>query len=216
MKLSNLVQGWVSHAWKKEEALNDIIKLQKYFIILLCVVSLIFFIGWQTAPSRLTIYIPPDIQNGTTMKAGTIPSPLVYSFAYEIWQELNFWPKDGEADYEKNINDYWPYITPKFKTELLDEAHELKVSGQLQRIRYLQGKNGAAFEVTNVKKLGNDTWEVDLNMRLTEYKNNQPVKDINIIYPLKVTRVNVPTRINPFGLAIAGFVSEPKRLETYI
>ena len=216
MNMSKLYQGWISNAWKKEDVLQDIIKLQKYCIVILCVVSAAFFIGWQTAPSRLTVYIPPDLQNGTTMKVGTIPLPLIYSFAYETWQELNYWPKDGEIDYVKNINDYWPYLTPKFKTELLAEFGELKSSGQLQRIRYLQGKSGAAYEPANVKKLGNDTWEVDLEMRLTEYKNNQAVKDITIVYPLKVTRVNVPSGINPFGLAIAGFVSDPKRIDTYI
>lgn len=209
-------RGWITHAWRKEDADNDVIQLQKCVIILLFILCVAFSLGWMTSPSRLTIYVPPDIQNGATIKVGTVPLPLIYSFAYEVWQEMNYWPVDGESDYKKNISTYVPYLTPRFKSELLQEYGELKSSGQLQRIRYLQGLSGAAYDATNVKQLSSNTWEVDLTMRLTEYKNNQPVKDLEIIYPLKVIRTNVSPRNNPYGLAIAGFMSEPKRTNTYI
>jgi len=214
--MSSNFKGWVIQAWKKEDADAQVIKLQKTFIYILAVLSLIFSIGWMSAPSRLTVYIPPEIQNGATLKVGSIPAPLIYSFAYEIWQELNYWPKEDGDDYLKNIHRYWSYLTPKFKSELIAEEKDLRLSGQLQRIRSLQGLSGAAFESVNVKKLGNDTWEVDLRMRLSEYKNGQPVKDIEIIYPLRVTRINVSPQNNPYGLALDGFISEPERLQTYI
>lgn len=207
---------WVKHIWKKEDADARVIQLQKYGICFLLLISLSFFIGWLTAPSRLTVYIPPDIQNGATVKAGSIPTSLIYSFTYEIWQELNYWPEENGDDYDKNIQTYWAYLTPQFKSVLLEDAAELKKTGQLQRIRYLQGISGAAFNATHVKKLGNDTWEVDLTMRLSEYKNNQVVKDVEIVYPLKITRVNVSPQNNPYGLAMAGFVTEPYRIKTYL
>ena len=216
MSISKQYNGWITHAWRKEDALEQIIKAQKIFIVILCFICAGLFIGWLRSPSNLTVHIPPDIQNGATIKVGMIPSPLIYSFAYEIWQELNYWPKDGDEDYKNNIHDFWSYMTPQFKTELLEDYNELKASGQLQRIRYMQGISGAAYEISNVKKLSNDTWEVDLKMRLTELKNNQPVKDVEIIYPLKVTRINISARNNPYGLVIAGFVSPPKRTNTYI
>lgn len=65
----NLFQGWVTQAWKKEDADARIIQLQKRFIGVLFVLCLAFFIGWITSPSRLTLYLPPDIQNGATIKA---------------------------------------------------------------------------------------------------------------------------------------------------
>jgi integrating conjugative element protein (TIGR03746 family) len=213
---ANIFKGWVTSAWKKEDADAQIIKLQKRFIGALSILSLAFFIGWFTSPSRLTIYLPPDIQNGATLKAGSIPEPLIYSFAYEIWQELNYWPDESDDDYQKNIHTYWSYLTPKFKAELLQEYADLKATGQVQRIRYMQGLSGAAYDAVNVKKIGNDTWEVDLKMRLTEFKNNQAVKDVEIIFPLIVTRMNVSSQNNPYGLALAGFVSEPQRQKTYI
>jgi integrating conjugative element protein (TIGR03746 family) len=214
--MMNIYRGWIANAWKKEDADAQIIKIQKYFITILFLLCSGFFTGWVTAPSRLTVYIPPEIQNGATIKAGTIPEPLIYSFAYEIWQELNYWPSEDGEDYKKNIKTYWPYLTPRFKAELIEDSSVLKESGQIQRIRYLLGLSGAAFDIANVKKLGNDTWEVDLKMRLTEFKNNQPVKDVEIIYPLRITRTNVSPKNNPFGLMLDGYLSEPQRLKTYI
>lgn len=209
-------QGWIANAWRKEDADAKIITLQKYFIGILLIICTAFFIGWATAPSRLTVYIPPEVQNGSTIKAGTIPLPLIYSFAYELWQEINYWPQDGNTDYKKNIQDFWPYLTNQFKAELLTEYEDLKKSNQLQRVRHVEGLSGAAYQTSNVRKIDNDTWEVNLKMRLTEYKNNQVIKDIVVLYPLKITRVNLSPRQNPYGLAIAGFTSEPKRLSAYI
>lgn len=214
--MSKLYRGWILQTWRKEDADAETIKLQKYFIIILLIMSLIFSFGWLTAPTRLTVYVPPDIQNGATIKAGSIPDALIYSFAYEIWQEINYWPDENEDCYQKNIKRYWSYLTPQFKAQLLDDSAELKSTGQMQRIRNLQGISGAAFEVGNVKKLGNETWEVDLTMRLTEFKNNQIIKDVEILYPLKVSRTNVSPQNNPYGLVIAGFVLPPSRLKTYI
>lgn len=203
-------------AWKKEDRDGQMVRLQKQFIFLLFGLCVLCFIGWMTAPSRLTVYIPPEISNGATLKANEIPNPLVYAFAYEVWQEINYWPQDGTEDYQKNLHTYWSYLTPNFKSDLLQDYEDLKTSGQVQRQRYLQGITGAAYDSANVKKLSDDTWEVDLQMRLTEYKNNQPVKDVEILYPIKITRMNASQQNNPYGLAIAGFVSEPMRLKTYI
>lgn len=212
----NFYKGWMMNVWRKEDADAQLIKVLKMMIGILVFVCLALCLGWISSPSRLTIYIPPDIQNGATIKAGSIPASLIYSFTYEVWQELNYWPENGEMDYKKNLVTYRPYLTQQFNAECQQEYDELKKSGQLQRIRYLQGASGAAYDSMNIKQLSSNTWEVDLKMRLTEYKNNQPVKDVDIIYPLKITRVNVSQHNNPYGLAIAGFIAEPKRLNTYI
>lgn len=209
-------RGWIRQAWKKSDLDARMIRLQKIMIYLLFSLNLLLSIGWITAPSRLVVYIPPDIQNGATLKAGSIPDALIYSFAYQIWQEINYWPEDLGEDYQKNILRYRPYLTQKFKENLLANNVDLKTSGQLNRIRYMQGLNGAAFDVGNVKKLSPDSWEIDLSMRLTEFKNNQIVKDVEILYPIKVTRLNISVENNPYGLALAGFVSSPIRLKSYI
>jgi integrating conjugative element protein (TIGR03746 family) len=216
MSGGKLVTGWIMNAWKKDDALKQAINLQNKFILMLLLVITGLIIGWMREPSNLTLYVPPDIQNGATIKANTIPNPLIYSFAYEVWEEINTWPKNGEIEYKQNIQTYWSYLSPQFMREMLDNFEELKLSGQLQRIRYMQGMSGSAFDPNNVKKLGNDTWEVDLKMHVSEYKNNQIVKDVEIVYPLKIARVNIARSLNPYELAITGFVSEPKRINTLI
>lgn len=204
------------NAWKKEDRDLAIIRAQKGFIAILCLLCLIFALGWMKSPSNLRIFIPPDISNGATVKVNEIPTPLIYSFAYELWQEINYWPEDGSINYPKNLKTYAAYLTPAFQQSLLEEFVELKASGQVQRQRFLEGISGAAYDSNNVKKLGPDTWEVDLHIRLMEFRNNQPVKDVEILYPLKITRHEISQSDNPYGLALAGFVSVPIRGKTYI
>lgn len=203
-------------AWKKQERDNALIRTQACFIGVLFLVCVLLSVGWMTAPSRLRVYIPPDISNGATLKVNAIPEALIYSFSYEVWQELNYWPEDGSHDYPKNLHTFAAYLTPEFKAELTQEFNELLASGQIQRQRFIQGEAGSAYDITQVKKLNADTWEVDLKVRLMEYKNNQLVKDTAILYPLRITRHDVSTSNNPYGLAIAGFMAPPQRLKTYI
>lgn len=202
--------------WKKEDRDLALIRAQKGFIGILCAVCVILAAGWMTAPSHLRIYIPPDISNGATLRVNEIPNPLIYSFAYELWQEINYWPEENGLNYTKNLKTYAAYLTPGFQQSLLQEDADLKAAGQIQRQRFIQGLSGAAFNPENVKKIGTDTWEVDLTVRLMEYKNNEPVKDVEILYPLKVTRRDVSQSDNPYGLALAGFISPPIRGKTYI
>ncbi len=204
------------NAWKKEDRDWALIRALKSGIGILFVLCVILAAGWMSAPSHLRIYIPPDISNGATFKVNEVPNPLIYTFAYELWQEINYWPEDSGQNYAKNIKTYAAYLTPGFQQSLLQELAELKATGQLQRQRFMQGISGAAYTPENVKKLGPDTWEVDLSVRLMEFKNNQPVKDVEILYPIKVTRREVSHNDNPYGLALAGFIAPPVRGKTYI
>lgn len=208
--------GWTKKVVNRENALEMIIKVQRNGLIGLFILCLILIIAYFNASKEVTIHIPPDIQNGATMKISAIPNSFIYSFSYSVWQEINCWQKEGGEDYANNIHNNWAYLTPQFKAELLQEAEELKQSGQSQRMRFMQGKEGAAFEEGAIKKLAQDTWEVDLVMRLKEFRNNQLVKDVEILYPLKVTRSDFSMRNNPYGLVMSGFVSEPRRIATYI
>src|SRR5262249_26347219 len=158
-------------------------------------------IGWISAPSRLRVFIPPDIRNGATLKVDEIPDALIYSFTYELWQEFNYWPEDGSKDYPKNLRTYAAYLMPGFQAELLQDYNELMHGGQLQRQRYAQGIAEGGFDSASVKKLSHDAWEVDLKVRLMEYKNHQLVKDIDVLYPLKVIRRDVSNSHNAYGLA---------------
>lgn len=201
-------------AWKKEARDLQLIRLQHVFIVALFILCLLFFSGWLLAPKRLTIYVPPDLSRGVSLKQNAIPKAYVYAFAYEIWQLINYWPQDGVQDYPANLKSFAVFLTPEFRQSLNEEVNQLQNSGQLQRQRFLQGLRGSAFDETDVKRLSPNTWEVDLRLHLSEYKNNQLVKDIEVLYPLKVTRVQISENANPYGLMLAGFAVPPQRLKT--
>ena len=212
--MNKLLQGWQFNVWKKQDKDREVMAIQRRFIWIMVGLCLFLGIGWMRAPADLTIHVPPDITNGATFKVNEIPTSFIYSFAYEIWQGVNYWPEDGTQDYPKNIHTYAAYLTPKFQAELLQEYEDLKTSDQVQRQRSLQGITGATFESARVKKLSGDTWEIDLKMRLVEYRNHQVVKDIEMLYPLKAIRWDISTQNNPYGLAIDGYMAPPVRLKT--
>jgi hypothetical protein len=101
----------------------------------------------------------------------------------------------------------------------LRDIQERQTHGELQdRLRYLQGVNGSSFQVNDVESLGHDTWVVHLHMRLSEHMNmnGNAVKDVAIHYTLRVARYDANPKINPWGLALDGFVENPERVHTYI
>ena len=93
---------------------------------------------------------------------------------------------------------------------------ELLINGEVQhRVRIMRGAIGAAFESKHVQKLTKDQWQVNITVRVTEYVRGVAVKDIDVNYPLRITRYDVNREYNPWGLAIDGFVTPPKRLKQY-
>jgi integrating conjugative element protein (TIGR03746 family) len=176
--------------------------------------------GWHNAQKRITVYIPPQIpQSGATQLSTVIPVTSVYSFAFYIWQGLNYWPENGLSDYPKAIEAFAPFLTPKFKQVLNHDYQERQQHGELQdRLRHLQGVNGSSFTVKDIEALGNNTWLVHLQVRLTEQMNmnGHAVKDVVLHYTLKVVRYDVNAAANPWGLALDGFVENPERVQTYL
>ena len=75
--------------------------------------------GWSQAPKGLTVHVPPDLRSGATFTAGEVPPANVYAFAYYIFQQLNRWPEDGARDYGRAIFRVSPYLTPRYRAELI-------------------------------------------------------------------------------------------------
>lgn len=186
-------------------------------IIALLLVNFLLWLGWHHEPDDLTIHIPPDLSSGVTMKANDVPAPSLYSFAFYIWQVLGNWQQNGAVDFEKNIQNLTPYLSSSFKSELIEQMVQLQAKGELQdRTRVIQGEIGAAYKSANVIPLGNNAWEVDVRVRVTERIGNTILLDALISYPLRVVRYDVNRQNNAWGLVIDGFVSEPQRIQTYI
>ena len=186
----------------------------------LMLINLAMIIGWYNAQQSIRVYIPPQIpSSGLTQSANVIPISSVYSFAFYIWQGLNYWPENGMVDYKKTIEQFTPFLTPKFKQTLLQDYRDRQSHGELQdRLRHLQGVNGASFDVRDIEALGHDTWLVHLQMRLSEHMNmnGNAVKEVILRYTLRVVRYDAQSKVNPWGLALDGFVENPERVQTYI
>lgn len=202
--------------WKKIEADNHLIKTLWCFIGILCAVNVLLMVGWKSAPNRLTVYIPPDISMGSTVKPDVIPETDVYAFAFQIFTAVNTWSLDGEKDYPEAIHDYRYYFTTHFYNGLQQDFNQRTSDGSLARTRIMSGYSGMGYQDSSVKVLGKNTWEVDLTMHVVEQVDNSVVKDVLITYPMRVVRVDTSIALNPWGLALDGFVSTPVRVKTFI
>ena len=184
------------------------------------IINLLLMIGWYHAQSKVTIFLPPQIpQTGITLNSGEYPETMVYSFAYYVWQSINHWPTNGATDYKQNLEQFSPYLTPRFKSFLVRDYNERLNQGELQdRIRTLSGTNGVAFDRADVELQSNGVWVVHLKMRISEHMNanSNEVKNVDIDYTLRIVRYETDAKANPWGLALDGFVTEPARIQTYL
>lgn len=203
-------------AWKVQDKQMTLIKIQWGVIILEFVLMLLLWMGWHSAPQNMVVYLPPDLSQGTTTKPNQISTAYVYAFGFQIWQELNYWPNNGNQDYKQNIDNYGAYLTPRFKQALLEDFNSKQSTGELSRVRTLQGMQGAAFNIKKIKKLSANSWEVDIDAKLTESSDGVVTKDVEIEYPLRVVRMQISTTHNAYGLALDGVVSPPKRIKTFV
>jgi len=204
--------------WHQGSQQRFIIVCQAGFIAAILLLCLGLMLGWHQASRQLTVYVPPDLSNGVMIQAGEVPKPLLYSFAFQVWQEIHYWPTserqaNGAFAYTNNIDTYWSYLTPTFRQALLADAEQLGRLGQLRRTRQLVGMAGVAFDSSQVEQRNQDEWLVTLDVRLHEVVDTMPVKDIRMRYPLTVVRLDISREHNPYGLALAGFDAPPERID---
>ncbi|MBK5944841.1 PFL_4703 family integrating conjugative element protein [Halorhodospira halophila] len=173
--------------------------------------------GWHTAPEDIRVHQTPELRTGGVMEAGEIPEPVVYTFTFYIWQQLWRWEDDGADEYPENIWRLQSYMTPRFLQVQEADLERRAQSGELDnRSRYIREIPGARFEPARVERLGDDTWQVFLDVEIQEYIDGELVKDIEVRYPLRVVRFEVDPEGNPWGLALDGYTGEPERLETHV
>lgn len=169
--------------------------------------------GWSTAPSRLTVHIPPDLRAGVTLAAGEVRPANVYTFTYYVFQQLNRWPMNGAVDYGEAIFRLSPYLTPGYREQLIQELALKGERGELvYRTRSVEAEHADAD--SQVQILDQHSWQVDLDLRLVESVRGMTVKETAIRYPIRVVRQPIDPELNPWGLALDGFVEPgPKRLQ---
>ena len=116
--------------------------------------------GWSQAPKTLTVHVPPDLRSGAVLAVDQVPPANVYAFAFYIFQQLNRWPEDGARDYGRAIFSVSPYLTPKYRTDLIADMELKGRQGELAyRVRGMQEIPGHGYEerrvdVLNARRLG--------------------------------------------------------------
>jgi len=170
--------------------------------------------GWSQAPERLTVHIPPDLRSGAVLAVDEVPPANVYAFAFYIFQQLNRWPEDGAADYGRAIFRVSPYLTPRYRADLLAELEQKGRQGELAyRVRGMQAIPGHGYEERRVDVVSGGVWIVWLDLDLLETVKGMTIKRTAIRYPLRVVRFAVDPEANPWGLALDGFGADgPRRL----
>lgn len=181
--------------------------------IQVAIIAALWF-GWNRAPEQLTVHIPPDLRSGAVLAVDEVSPPNVYAFAFYIFQQLNRWPDDGATDYGRAIFRVSPYLTPRYRADLIAEMEQKGRRGELAyRVRGVQQIPGRGYEEQRVDLVHEDGWVVWLDLDLLESVKGMTVKRTAIRYPLRVVRYAVDLEANPWGLALDGFADDgPRRL----
>ena len=170
--------------------------------------------GWSQSPQHLRVHVPPDLRSGANLSVNEIPPANVYAFAFYIFQQLNRWPENGATDYGQAIFRVSPYVTPRYRTDLIAEMERKAKGGELAyRVRGMHEVAGHGYEERRVDVLAANVWVVWLDLDLLESVKGMTVKQTTIRYPLRVVRLAIDPESNPWGLALDGFEGEgPRRL----
>ncbi len=179
----------------------------------LLVACVAMWLGWKQAPTDLTIRIPPDLRSGSVQKWWEVPPSTVYAFSFYIWQQLNRWPTNGEADYRRNIHALQAFFTPSCQITLNQEYETRRNRAELRgRVRGVFEVPGRGYRPEAIKVLGRDTWIANLDLVINEQYAGVDVRDVYVRYPLRVVRADVDPERNPFGLQLDCFEGVPQRL----
>lgn len=149
------------------------------------------------------VYVPPNLTQGVVTKFDEVPPPVVYTFAYYIFQQLNRWKNDGEEDYPKQIYRLQGFLTPSCISTLQDDMNSKRRKGELrQRIRMVQEISGKGFDRTRVKNINDGRWKVSLDLNVKETIGHHEVKNVDLRYFINVVSFDVDKEVNPWGLAL--------------
>ena len=186
-------------------------------VIVLGAVSLFAFYGWHKAPEYLTVHVPPDLRSGSTRKWWEVPPENVYAFGFYIFQQMQRWEKNGDNDYEDNIQRLASYVTPSCK-EYLQRDYELRrnageLRGRERSVSEIPGHGLTDPGVLRVEEIGINDWTVYLDLLADESVNGERVKRAMTRYPLSIVRADVNPESNPFGLMWNCYASNPQRIE---
>ena len=167
----------------------------------------------QSRIQQIDVHIPPELSTAVVQKANHIPKPNVYLFTSNILQALNNWTENGEQDFKRNIEAYKHYLTPSFKEQLLKLYENKNKKGELSgRIRGVQEMFGHEYDDSKVNALASNVWRVNVDLKIREWYRGMKVKEVDLAFPIRVVRYDINRQLNPWGMALDGFIKLPQRI----
>ena len=191
----------------------------KSLIGIIVVLSLALFYtihGWNSAPERIKIDIPPDLRSGSTRGISERHPFNVYAFGYYIFQQLNNWPVDGKGDYKERINQLSCYLTPEYKAWLERDYDRRIKKHELTRTRAAQEMPERPYSPKRVYTESGDSWVSYYDLNIKENFRGETIKDIFVRFPVRIVRWDVNPECNMWGLALDGYYKNPSRLEGHL
>ncbi len=207
--------------WKIMDFQKQKAKMLWAFIGILCVIIFLLWSSVNGIKDQLKnqrIYLTPaQVLQGGYYKTNSVSNAFVYGFSYQMFVAINTWSDNAQKDYKKNIIDYRYYITPNYRSYLNnDYENSFETGNLLDSVQTIAPYNGMGYvSGTQVKRTGDNSWVVDLRLRVTRYKDNAVLMDALYEYKVRVIRTAESIQYNPWGLALDGLVSK-KRLKTFV
>lgn len=194
----------MSEARNKLLAKAEHIKSLRWTIVFLVIVVVAQWVRNGHLEDVRRIYIPPDLTKGAITQFESVPPPVVYTFAYYIWQQLHRWKEDGQKDYPEQIYQLQAFLTPGCMNALQEDMNNRRSKDELRsRVRSVQELMGHGYVPARVLQQSSESWLTWLDLTVRETIGTHPVKDVNVRYQLRIVRYDVDKEINPWGLAIA-------------
>lgn len=199
--------------WKKVDALHHMNRLLLAFVLLLVIFIMALLTALIRAPKKVEFWLAPNMSaNGGLVKANDIPDEYVHGFVTSLVPSLNTWSQSGKDEFAANIRGFHYYFTPRHQALMQEACLAWQDAGLFNRSQVTSLYR--FMETSDVKRLGSDTWEVHLVLRITQRlndKNPMVIADKVVDYHLRVVKVNISKVLNPFQLALDGY-TKPERL----
>lgn len=195
-----------------DTARSHINTLRAVIAVVLAIAAAMWW-GWQTAPERLQVHVPPELRTGGVLDADEVHPASIYTFALYMWQQAYRWDDDGREDYPENLRQLQAFMTPSMQQMMQEDFQRRDDEGELARTRAIREAPGRRYERERVEALGDDTWIVWIDVEIEEHVDGELVKHLRARYPLRVVRYDVDPQYNPWGLALDGFAGQPTQID---
>ena len=203
----------------KIDAQRRIIFLSISFIFILLAILFSVLYVFSKFPERMLVEIPPRLPNESiVLGIGEKHPANAYAFAHYIFQQLMSCPTDCKDDYIRRIKAarHLGLISTTMYRDLLNNYNYRNDRRQLGgRTRSVGLVDVETYSADRVEQLGAN-WIVYLRLNIVEEKNEQPVRDVNMMFPIRLIKADIDTARNPWGYQLDGYAKAPFEVEVTI